>query len=286
MRFTLGLGLVFSMAAHANFGNYTDVQLGLQNLSYGYPANAALVEIGTSDSGKIYGLKIGHGAVNDLVVGTHHGNEYGSTEVAMAVAESLAADPLPNRTVFVVPVLNISGFNSRTRWENGHDANRDYPSPCGSDGPFTLRSTKALADFIEREHIVASATLHTFHGSVTYPWGLTTSDLETPYTNLFRQIAGDATQESGYQIGNSSDVIYPANGTFEDYAFEKHGIWSMLFELGYTHSPDDGEVETLRRVNVPGIRRMLANAPTERATDHEFHGYCDRGLRALDLHNE
>ena len=34
----------------------------------------------------IIGLKIGNGPVNNLVVGTHHGNEYGATEVTRAFA--------------------------------------------------------------------------------------------------------------------------------------------------------------------------------------------------------
>ena len=116
------------------------------------------------------------------MVATHHGNEYGSSEVAMAAAKDLAEQPISDQTVYVVPVLNIQGYNSRDRYETTadkryQDPNRDYPCPCGTDGPFALKSTQALANFIDHEGIVTSATLHTFYPAVVYPWGFSTHDL-------------------------------------------------------------------------------------------------------------
>src|SRR5690606_13246985 len=102
--------------------------------------------------------------VHNLVVGTHHGNEYGATEVAQAFAEDIALKPIEGQTIYVIPVLNTWGYDRRYRREQGqratHDPNRDYPGPCGSDGPFNLRSTKALADFLDAVPIVNSAPLH------------------------------------------------------------------------------------------------------------------------------
>ena len=133
---------------------------------------------------------------------------------------------------------------------------------------------------------MASATLHTYYPAVVYPWGIASKDLSTPYDDLFKSLVALATQESGYQTGNSTEVIYPASGTFEDYAFWKHGIWSLLFELGYSHTPSDGDVADLLRVNVPGLRRMMENAPKTRAPDHTFKGTCDLKLLSLDRHDE
>ena len=31
--------------------------------------------------------------------------------------------------------------------------------------------------------------------------------------------------------GASTDVVYPCDGAFEDYAYWKHGMWSLLLEL-------------------------------------------------------
>jgi carboxypeptidase T len=256
------------------------------------PGVANSISLGVSDSGlPIEGVKFGNGQTHTLVVATHHGNEYGSTEVARALLHSLAEAPLADQTVYVIPVLNITGYNQRSRYESnangqGRDPNRDYPGPCGTQGPFKLKSTKLLADFLDREKIVSSATLHTFYPGVVYPWGISSHDLATDYTDLFKMLTQAATAESGYPTGNGSEVIYPADGTFEDYAFWKHGIWSLLYELGHSHHPDESSVSEMQRVNIPGIRRALAQSPRERAARHDFKGKCDVALRALDLGNE
>jgi carboxypeptidase T len=161
--------------------NYQDVKAFLRQVVEQHPNTAQLIEIGLNDAGQIIeGLKIGNGPVRNLLVATHHGNEYGSTEVAKAFAASVAAAPISGQTLIVIPVLNIGGFDARQRSERAGgrawDPNRDYPGPCGSGGPFRLKSTAALAQLIEREQIVASTTLHTFFPAVTYPWGFTIYD--------------------------------------------------------------------------------------------------------------
>ena len=277
--------------APAGFSKYADIKKMLQDLVQTHRGNARLVDVGQSDSGdRIYGIEIGSGTVRNLVVGTHHGNEYGSTEVALGMARSLADKPIPGQTVYVIPVLNISGYDSNNRYEKAgsdyFDPNRDYPGPCGTAGPFRLKSTKALADFVATQGIVASATLHTFYPAVVYPWGISSQDLSTPYDDLFKSLGQMATRESQYPVGNSTQLIYPADGTYEDFAFWQHGVWSMLFELGKSHSPSKPEAEKMVAVNVPGIRRLLENSPRERATDHAFRGRCDTRLRVLDRHDE
>lgn len=272
--------------------NYAGMKTALQKLASEHPAAASVFTLAESDSKEsIVGLKLGNGPVKNLVVATHHGNEYGSSEVALAFAESLALAPIEGQTVYVIPVLNIGGYNARTRNERdakgiSRDANRDYPGPCGTEGPFTLKSTRALADFVAKEEIVSSATLHTHYPAVMFPWGISTRDLATPYPEIFRDLVNWATEDSRYQVGNSTEVLYPADGAFEDYAFWKHGVWSILFELGYSHSPSENQIQDMIRTNVPGLRRMLERAPRARATNHAFSGQCDLRLRSLDRHDE
>jgi carboxypeptidase T len=247
----------------------------------------------SSDSGEtIQGVAVGNGPLHNLVVASHHGNEYGSVEVARGFAVSLAQAPIPGQTVYVIPVLNVGGYNAKQRREPASnrtwDPNRNYPGPCGTEGPFTLKSTQALADFIDKQNIVSSATMHTFYPAVVYPWGVSTRDLSTPYDDLFKTLVQASTVESHYEVGNSTEVIYPADGAFEDYAFWKHGIWSLLFELGETHSPSLSQVNQMVQVNVPGLRRFLEQAPRTRAENHAFAGRCDRSkaMKDLDRHDE
>jgi len=265
--------------------NYDRIVQSLKTLVANNPQTTELVTIGTSDSGlPIYGVKIGKGEVKTLVVATHHGNEYGSTAVGMGFAESLAQDPIANQSVYVIPVLNIAGYNSRNRYERAqnnrsYDPNRNYPGPCGTEGPFTLKSTRALADFVAAEEIVTSATLHTFMPAALYPWGFSTRETQTSDESTYIDLSRVATKLSGYPYGNSTDMLYAADGTYEDYAYWKHGIWSLLFELGRSHNPSENEIRDMIRINVPGLRAFLEAAPSKRSTENKFTGTCDTKVR-------
>ena len=272
--------LALFLLAGPNPSNYDKVVNTIQKIAEANPANAKLISIGVNDQGvPIQGLQIGNGAVNALIVGTHHGNEYGSTAVALGVADALAKNPVAGETVFVIPVLNVTGYNKNNRMENGisgsFDPNRDYTGPCKSGATFNLKSTKALADFMDSKNIQISATLHTYYPAVVYPWGISTQDLSTPYDAKYKELVAAATKESGYQTGNNTQVLYPADGTFEDYAYWKHGAWTLLFELGFSHSPDATAMKNMVDVNVPGIRRFLETSPKQRVTEHAFAGKCD-----------
>lgn len=261
---------------------YSTIQTEIMTIAKDNPQTSKVINIGKSDAGEdILGLQLGDGPVKHLVVATHHGNEYGSTEVARALMKSLATTPLNGITVYVIPVLNTSGYNRGQREEinaakKSIDPNRDYPGPCKPGGSYSLKSTKALADFISREGIVASATLHTYWPAVVYPWGIPTQDLSTPDDGKFMDLVKAATVESRYQIGNNTEILYPVNGAYEDYAYWKHGIWSLLFELGESHTPNQGDIAQMVAVNVPGIRRFLQDSPTTRSANNDFKGTCDR----------
>lgn len=272
------LSLFLTMAP--NLSNYEKVTATLAQINQANPTTTKIISIGVSDKGvPIQALQIGNGAVNSLIVATHHGNEYGSTAVALGVADSLAKNPIEGQTVYLVPVLNIGGYNALNRYESGAngsiDPNRDYPGPCVTGTSYNLKSTKALSDFLVEKNIQISATLHTFFPAVVYPWGISTQDLSTPYDAPYQDLVKAATQESGYQTGNNTQVLYPADGTFEDYTYWKHGIWSLLFELGFSHTPDTTAVKNMVDANVPGLRRFLTNSPKARVAVHNFAGKCD-----------
>jgi len=272
------LGLFMTFAANPT--NYDKVLNKLNEIISLNPSQVQMITVGTNDQGQpIRGLKIGNGATSSLVVATHHGNEYGSTATALGFANALARKPIEDQTVYVVPVLNISGYNRNNRFESNLqtsvDPNRDYTSPCKKDRAFLLKSTQSMAQFLVDKNIQISATLHTYFPAVVYPWGISTSDLSTPYDQTYQSLVNDATLESHYQTGNNTQVLYPADGTFEDYAYWKHGIWSLLFELGFSHSPDQTAIQNMIDANTPGLRRFLENSPKVRVADHGFSGKCD-----------
>lgn len=270
---------LFLMQAPA-INNYDNAVNKLNEIAAKNPTQAQVITIGLNDQGTpIKALKVGSGETASLVVATHHGNEYGSTAVALGFAASIAANPIPGQTVYIIPVLNVTGYNRGSRYERNLntsvDSNRDYPSPCKNDQTFRLKSTNALATFVDEKNIQISATLHTYFPAVVYPWGISTTDLSTPYDDVYKNLVADATIESNYQTGNNTQVLYPADGTFEDYAYWKHGIWSLLFELGFSHNPDNTAIKNMIDVNTPGIRRFLENSPKKRVAMHQFTGRCD-----------
>jgi hypothetical protein len=280
------LEYIFSLLLSTNptLNNYNSVVKELHTIQTANPKNSQLFDLGMSDAGQmITGIKIGDGPIADLIVATHHGNEYGSTAVALGAAEEFAKNPINGHTVYIIPVLNISGFNAKDRYETTPygtiDDNRDYPGPCATSGPFHSKATKALADFIDAKNIVSSATLHTYWPAVLYPWGFSTNQTSTQYDSTFINLSKAATVESRYEVGNSKELLYAADGAFEDYAFWKHGIWSLLFEMGNSHTPSDTDMKQMISENVPGLRRFIEMAPKTRADNHAFTGTCDLGTR-------
>ncbi len=272
---------------------YDRVKKIINEINLKYPNQTNLINLGISDSGdQILGLQIGTGKTHHLVVATHHGNEYGSTEVALALAGYVAEHPLAELTLFIIPVLNIGGYNANIRMEKGadganHDPNRDYPGPCGTEGPYKLKSTKALAQFIELNKIVGATTLHTFSPAILYPWGMDLANQSTHYNDSYINLSQIAARLSHYQVGNSAELLYPCNGAFEDFVFWKFGIWSFLFELGTSHSPNPNDVQQLIDENVPGLYELIQAIPKTIAPDHEILSSCrGRNLRFIDRHDE
>ena len=92
---------------------YAEVKTFMRELVAQYPQNAKLFTLGMSNSGiAIEGVALGNGPVKNLIVAAHHGNEYGSVETARGVAASLAEHPIVGQTVYVVPVLNLAGYDA------------------------------------------------------------------------------------------------------------------------------------------------------------------------------
>lgn len=286
---TLLVGLFLSTQQQwARISPYEQVVQALQKIEAENPNTSQLIQVGISDSGfPIMGLQIGRGGKANLLVATHHGNEFGSTAVAVAAANAFAKSPLQGQTLFVIPVLNISGYNARSRFErsaNGqtHDPNRDYTGPCKQGPTFNLKSTLSLAKFVEQANIVTSATLHTYMPGVLYPWGLSTRDVVTADQDEYIRLARGAAGQSGYTVGNSTQLLYAADGTFEDFAYWQFGVWSLLFEMGSSHNPNENQIKEMIRVNLPGFRRYFLESPPSRSANHAFTGRCDRFVRQRD----
>jgi carboxypeptidase T len=228
--------------------------------------NTALFALGKNDQGQdIVGVIIGDAAtakVKHLVVGTHHGNERAAAEVPLHFADQVLTNFDPAVLYYVIPVLNISGYNANRRQETGpdqqtHDANRDYEDACMVKQDFVLKSTHLIADFMDKEDIVSAVSVHGYVGTFTFPWGMHVDSFKTLDHSLLVDWAKKAAKVNGYRTGTHGDIVYPAEGSFEDYAYFKHGIWSFLMEIRSPSS--DLKKDALSLVE------FFKNSPSERS---------------------
>lgn len=242
--------LMVSLAAIAGppTGKYKTVVDQMTALQASNPSVVSLFSIGENNEGtSIMAMRISTAPqafdpkkIGQLVVAVHHGNEGKGMDVAMNLAKKLIKQytswdlvqgNLADMEWTIVPVLNISGFNAGVRNEYGYDANRNYPGPCISQPGGDLGSIRSVMKLLTTRVYTGAVTLHGYIGSMTYPWGIAVGNTHTLDHNAYAQITAKAAEQNGYQYGTSTDIVYPCDGTYEDYVYWKHGAWSLLIEL-------------------------------------------------------
>jgi len=279
--------IFLALLAQASLGaDYDRIIIKLNQLHQKHPSETKIFELGENDQGEtIKGIEISTSSrpvkTNQLVVATHHGNERLSTDSALRFAEMLLADiknpnskypQLKKYRFYVIPVLNISGYNSNRRGEldhrgRVHDPNRDYPDPCAGNSHYKLRSTSQLAEFVAEKDIVGAVTIHGYIGTFTFPWGIYTDAPRTSDHEIYHRVARNSVTHNGYRVGTHTEVIYPTQGAFEDWAYHKHGVWTMLLELKRrANLTKDGETLLSYFNQIPDIRSQK----------HEHRGKCTK----------
>lgn len=286
--------LVLSANANAK-DRYGVILEKLQALQKTHSSTSSLFSIGKNDDGvEIMAIrvstkpesmdthKIGH-----LVVGTHHGNELAAADLSMNFLESLLTryesaelyrGNLADIEWTIVPVLNISGYNQANRHEHGQDPNRDYPGPCIQSAGGRLASIKSAMALLASRPFTGTATLHGYIGTLTYPWGISVENTHTQDHNRYAEITAKAAELNGYRHGTSTDLIYPCDGSFEDYAYWKHGTWSLLVELRNGNSQDIKDTSL-------AMEKYFAQLDSSPSNHHALESDCYRGGK-VDLRNE
>ena len=280
------LVLTLILCASVWSAEYDKIISSLTNLVDNNAEIVQWMDIGKNDQNQdIRGVKIENAMFkvdeekkNYLLVGTHHGNERQSAYLCVEAAEMMVSI-LKNRNhehyarlsasvIYVVPVLNIGGFNPYSRQErdkNGysHDPNRDYPDPCDNNSYFKLMSTQNIANFVERNNILGAVTVHGYIGTFTYPWGMYTSNTKTADHRIYDMIGKECCKINNYRTGTHSDVIYPATGAFEDWCYNAHGVWTMLLELAHSANLEK---------DAAAVVKFFTLVPGERSKSHKHPG--------------
>ena len=289
--------ILFFLTALNSFGidRYRALLDRLEILSSKFKDTSEIFSIGKNDDGvdikairisttpkQVNQEKIGH-----LLVGTHHGNELGAAEFTIKFIENLLGryhsdelfkGKLSETEWTIIPVLNISGYNAANRYEHGVDPNRDYPGPCISEPGGKLKSIQTLMALMNQRVYVGSLTVHGYVGSLTYPWGVATPDTHTLDHNTFEKITSKAAEFNNYQVGTSTDIVYSCDGSYEDFAYWKHGMWSLLLELKNGNPQDIDST-------IPAIASYYDQLDSAPSTHHTLTAGCNRN-RKPDLHYE
>lgn len=276
-------------------GDYSRVLEYMERVSSEY-ANTSTFELAKSllKDTPIIGVEIKGQSINDrsnsvhLIVGTHHGNEWGSAEVTMRAVEDFAKTPLIGKDLIIIPVLMPDSFKRRSRNYAGVNPNRDYPGPCGShDGngkaPFQLNATQALSDLIRDRNIISAITVHNPWETVHYPWSVERNS-KTDEHEFFKYLLEESYKDTPYRIGTVADMFYTMKGAFSDYVFWEFGVWGVLVEIGGGKRPSMSTVQKKTKLHLEAFRKFLNIAPDSRSNKNIFNFSCDERSDEFHLH--
>jgi carboxypeptidase T len=295
--------LVFAFAAFATTnshaveptGRYLDIVNQMKAVQTNHSGFVSMFSLGANDDGvEIYALRISTTPTNmdpqkagHLVVATHHGNEVEAATFAIDFINDLVAryesselyrGRLSDIEWTVVPVLNVSGYNAKNRYEHGQDPNRDYPGPCVTGEGGRLKSIRQVMNLLNSRVFAGSLTVHGYAGAMTYPWGVNVDDTRTKDDNRYSAILAKAASLNGYSYGTSTDIVYPCDGAFEDFVYWRHGIWSLLLELKSGSASD-------RKMTVPAIAKYFDELDASPSVQNQLTSQCHSAGR-LDLGRE
>lgn len=291
------LGIIFTNSTFAAepTGRYKNIVEQMKTLNTKYPQFTSIFSIGDNTEGvEIYAMRVSvtpqsvdTKKIGQLVVSTHHGNESAAPVFTMHFLEELLKrysstdlyrGNLADQEWTVIPVLNISGYNANNRHEYGQDPNRDYPGPCIAAQGGKLKSIRRMMDFMQTRTFAGSLTVHGYAGALTYPWGVSTNNTHTHDHNAFEKITAKAAKLNGYRYGTSTDIVYPCDGAYEDYAYYKFGMWSLLLEL------ESGSANDIRTTS-EAIMAYFDQLESSPSVKNQMTGQCNRN-RMPDLRNE
>ncbi len=267
-------------AAEIAFDRYhSQAEIGayLRALGARHPGLVSFHSLGSSQLGRDLPYATldatGHpGAPTILLNGTHHGDEWASTESVLGVAAYLVANRdapgvkelLARYRIVLLPLVNPDGHAAGTREDaQGRDPNRDYAYPLRSEAEsFHVPEIALLRGLQDQARFRAAIAYHAGMTGVLWPWaydGLRARDLLA-----FRTLSRTATQAMGFSLFAQSFDDFQSTGEYLDYAYMKHDTLAVTFEVSEEKTPPDGE---LAAVVAGAVRGTLAYLDAVRRLD-------------------
>jgi hypothetical protein len=269
---------VLSWKDAASYHSYSEMVSELLYLSETYPSLTKLDTLGYSVQGRLLlAIKISDNAdykepePEVRIVGTHHGNEWISTEIPLLLAryllENYGSNPevtylVDNREIWIYPMHNPDGHEAVSRYNsNGVDLNRDYGYMWdgwgNSPSPYSQPETKALAEFSQKHNFVLSLSFHSYGEIVNYIYNY--SPIEPPDSLLIREYSYGYASFNGYWVTEGYDW-YETHGDLNDYSYGIDSDIDWTIELGNTFIPDTNQIMPIWLENRDAILYIIRKA--------------------------
>jgi predicted deacylase len=273
----VGAVLLVSLAPEAralDFDRYHDQQeinAYMAALAHDDPALVTMAKLGDSEQGRpinyVVITKVADPATAPALYlnGTHHGDEWSSTETTLGLIDRLtrdqnepAIDALLRRYVLVVqPLVNPDGHAASTREEpRGRDPNRDYAYPRRADAAsFHIPIIQLVKGLTDRYHFKAAVAYHSGEESVLWPWCYTGGAATD--RDLFYTLAKRAADVMGFRSYQQSYDDYPTTGEFVDYVYMKDRTLALTIEVSTVKTPDASALAEVVERGVAGTLAFL-----------------------------
>ena len=249
----------------AQYHSQADIHTYLTSMATQHPSFVSFATLGSSRQGReIAYIVVSNKDATTVPAlyfnGTHHGDEWSSTESILGFADYLIAhhdEPavsaiLDAYAVYLQPLVNPDGHLAKTREDStGTDPNRDYAYPERTDAAsFKVPEIKLVKDLVDRIKPRAAAAYHSGIEEVLWPWCYT-GDASTDDA-LLSSSGRTAAEAMGFDRYLQSYDDYASTGEFIDYAYWKYKTVALTFEVSIVKTPSASQLDGIVQSSVKG----------------------------------
>lgn len=269
----------------ASYHTPAEITESLHELAASYPAIARVVDLGRSVQGReLTGLVLtDQPTIREpdepswRVLGTHHGDEWSSMEVAWALAWDLAeaygndadvTNLLDSSEVWVLPVVNPDGVVAFTRRNaNNVDLNRNYAYEWQSQtyagsAPFSEPESDAVRLLSMQRSFGHSISMHSGATNLgwVWNWSLAPTDDDAVLEAMCTRYL-DNNPQPDFWITNGADW-YVTYGDTNDWSYGTRGGQDYTLEISLDKAPPEDQLQTFLDWHVPASRQFMIDGAT------------------------
>lgn len=262
--------ITFHDLSFAQYHSQDAIKSYLSTAATAHPGLVTFTKLGVSRQGReIDVIAISHADPSTVPSiyfnGTHHGDEWSSTEGILGLADYLIThhdepavkSTLDHYAIYLQPLVNPDGHAARTREDSqGNDPNRDYEYPGGSaTSAYKLPEIKLVRDLVNAIKPRGAAAYHSGIEEVVWPWCYTSH--EAPNAQAVSTAGKMVADAMGFDRYLQSYDDYPTTGEFIDFTFSKLGALSLTFEVSTAKTPSASTLDRVVKTSVKGALTFI-----------------------------